>query len=67
MLTTVQHSIYGTLVLIIPKKEGTVSFITYYHSINHQLVRKMYTLPIIVNTMDKLEVLQYATALYINM
>ena len=51
VLTPVQQSQRGTTVFIIPKKEGTVKFITDYHSINHKLVRKPYTLPIIFETM----------------
>ena len=50
VLTLVQHSQYGTLVFIIPNKEGTVRYITDYCSLNHKLVRKMYPLPIIGKT-----------------
>ena len=67
MLTLLQHRQYGTPVFIIPNKEGTVRFITDYRRINHQLVRKLYPLPIICKTMQKLEGFQYATVLDINM
>ena len=55
------------LVFIIPKKEGTVRFITDYLRLNQKLVRKPYNLPRIGETMQQLEGLQYATALYLNM
>ena len=42
-------------------------FITDYHRINHQLVRKPYPLPRIGDNMQQLEGLQYATLLYLNM
>ena len=42
-------------------------FITDYHSLNHKLVRKLYPLPKTGDTMQKLEVLQYAIALDLNM
>ena len=41
----VQQSQYSTHVFIIPKKEGTVVFITYYRKPNQQLIRKPYLLP----------------------
>ena len=40
VLTPVQHSQCGSLVFIIPKKEGTARFITDYHRLNYKLVRK---------------------------
>ena len=42
VLTLVQHIQYGTSVFIIPKKEGTVRFITDSHRLNQKLARKMY-------------------------
>ena len=41
-------------------------FITDYHRLNQQLVRNPYPLPRIGDTMQKLEVFQYATALDLN-
>ena len=35
MLTTLQQYQSGAPVFIIPKKEGTVMFITYYHRLMH--------------------------------
>ena len=54
VLAPVQHSKYDTPVFIIPKKEGTVRFITDYHRLNQQLVRKLYLLPRISETMQQL-------------
>ena len=67
MLTPVKKSQYGTPVFIIPKKEGTLRFITDYRRLNQQLVRKPYPLPIIGDTMRQLEGFQYTTALDLNM
>ena len=67
VLTPVQQSKYGTPVFIIPKKEGTVSFITEYRRRNQRLVINPYHLPRIVETIQKLEGFQYVTALDINM
>ena len=67
MLTEVQKSQYVTTVFIIPKKEGTVRFITEYRRLNHQLVRKPYTSPRIGETVQQLEGFQYMTELDPNM
>ena len=40
--TPEQQSEYGTPVFIIPKKEGTVQFLTDYRRINKGIVRKLY-------------------------
>ena len=63
MLTLVQQIQYGTPVFIIPKKEGTVRFITDYSRLNQKSVRKPYMLPRIVDTMHNMELFQYETAL----
>ena len=65
--TLVQQSQYSTPVFIIPKKEGTVRFITDHLRLKQKLVRKMYPLTIIGEPMQNLEGLQYATSLDINM
>ena len=65
--TTVQKSQYGTTVFIIPKKEGTVRFITDYCRVKHQLIINLYPLPKIGETMQQLEGFQYATELDLNM
>ena len=46
-----QQGQYGTPVFRIPKKEGTVGFITDYRRMNQQLARKMYPLTRIGETM----------------
>ena len=63
VLTLVQKSQCGTLVFIIPKKEVTVRFITDYRRLNQKLAIRPYPLPRIGKTMQKLEILHYATAL----
>ena len=49
-----------------PKNEGTALFITDQPKLNEKIVRNSYNLPIICETMHKLEVFQYETALDIN-
>ena len=67
MLTPVQQSQYGTPVFIISNNEGTVRFITDYRRIDQKLIRKMYPLPRIGETMHQPEGFQYAASLYLNM
>ena len=67
VLTPVQQSEYGTPVFIIPKKEGTVRFLTDYRRINQGIVRKPYPIPRISETLQQMEGFQYATALDLNM
>ena len=67
MLTPLQQRQHGTPVFIIPKKEGTVRFISDYHRLNHKLVRKPYPLHRIGETMQQLEGFQYSTSLDLNM
>ena len=55
VLDPVKHIQYGTAVFIIPKKKGTVRFITDYCRINQKLVIKPYPLPIIGETMQHLK------------
>ena len=66
VLEPVQSSEYGTLVFIIPKKEGTVRFLSNYRCLNQTNVRKPYLIPRIGDTMQQLEGFQYATALDLN-
>ena len=67
VLTRVQHSQDGCAPFIIPKKEGTMRFITNYHRLNQKLARKPYPLPIIGKTMQQQEGFHYATSLDLNM
>ena len=63
----VKNPEYSMLIFIIPKKEGNMIFTTYNQILNQKLLIKTYTLPIIGETMHKLEVFQYATSLDLNM
>ena len=67
VLTPVQESEYGTPVFIIPKKEGTVRFVTDFRRVNKNIVRKPYPIPRIGETMQQLDGFQFATALDLNM
>ena len=67
VLDRVEQSEYGTPVFIIPKKEGTVRFITDFRRVNKTIVRKPYPIPRIGETMQQLEGFQFATALDLNM
>ena len=51
---------------IIPKKEGTVLFLTNYKKVNRQIVCKPFPIPRIVNTLQQLEGFTFATALDLN-
>ena len=65
--TPVQQLQYITPMFIIPKKEGTVRFLMYYHRLNQKLVRNTNLLSRIGKTMHKLEVFHYVTVLQLNM
>ena len=67
VLERVQESEWGTPVFIIPKKEGTVRFITDFRKVNGQIVRKPFPIPRIADTLQQLEGFTYATALDLNM
>ena len=54
VITPVQKSQYSTPVFIIPNKEVTVRFITDHRKLNQKVVRKMFTLTGIGNTMHQL-------------
>jgi hypothetical protein len=62
----VQDSEWGTSVFIIPKKDGTVCFITDYQKVNKLIKRKPHPLPRTANTLQELEGLQFASALDLN-
>jgi hypothetical protein len=67
VLDRVEQSEYGTPVFIIPKKEGTVRFLTDFRQVNKTIVRKPYPIPRIGETMQQLEGFQFASALDLNM
>ena len=67
VLERVQESEWGTPVFIIPKKEGTVHFLTNYRKVNGQIVCKPFPIPRIADTLQQLEGFTFATALDLNM
>ena len=67
VLERVQESEWGTPVFIIPKKEGTVCFLTNYRKVNEQIVCKPFPIPRIADTLQQLEGFTFATALDLNM
>ena len=67
VLERVQEYEWVTPVFIIPKKEGTVCFLTDFRKVNGQIVRKPFPIPKIADTLQQLEGFKYATSLYLNM
>ena len=55
VLERVQESEWGTPVFIIPKKKGTVCFLTNYRKVNGQIVCKPFPIPRIADTLQQLE------------
>ena len=49
VLKRVQESKWGTPVFIIPKKEGTVCFLTEFRKVNRLIVRELYPILKIVD------------------
>ena len=58
---------WGFPTFIIPKKNGTVRFISDFRELNKRLKRKPFPLPKIAEVLQQLEGFQYATALDLNM
>ena len=52
---------------LMPKKDGSVRFLTDFRQVNQRLVRKPYPLPKILDIMQTLEGFTYATTLDLNM
>ena len=52
---------------IVPKKEGTIRFITDFRQLNRALKRKPFPIPNIQDILQKLGGFTYATALDLNM
>ena len=67
VLERVQESEWGTPVFIIPKKEGTVRFLTDFRKVNGLIIRKPFPIPRIADTLQQLEGFNFATALDLNM
>ena len=67
VLEKCSDSEWASPTFIIPKKNGTVRFITDLRQVNKKIVRKPFPIPKISDVMQKLEGFQYATALDLNM
>ena len=67
VLRKCSDSEWGAPTFIIPKKNGTVRFISDFRKLNAQLKRKPYPIPKISEMLQELEKFTYATALDLNM
>ena len=67
VLEKCSDSEWASPTFIIPKKNGTVRFITDLRQVNKRIVRKPFPIPKISEVMQKLEGFRYATALDLNM
>ena len=67
VLEKCNDSEWGAPTFIIPKKNGTVRFITDFRELNKRLKRKPFPIPKINDLLLKLEGFQYATSLDLNM
>ena len=67
VLKRVNRSEWGAPTFIIPKKDGSVRFITDFRELNKRIKRKPYPIPKIQDLMLKLEGIQTATSLDLNM
>jgi hypothetical protein len=67
VLKKINHSEWAAPTFIVPKKDGTVRFISDLREINKRILRKPYPIPHIQDLLLKLEGFQYATSLDLNM
>ena len=67
VLKKVNRSEWAAPTFIIPKKDGTVRFISDFRELNKRIKRKPYPIPKIQDLMLKLEGFQYGTSLDLNM
>ena len=67
VLRRVNRSEWGAPTFIIPKKDGTVRFISDFRELNKRIRRKPYPIPKISDLLLKLEGFTYATSLDLNM
>jgi hypothetical protein len=67
VLKKVNRSEWAAPTFIIPKKDGSVRFISDFRELNKRIKRKPYPLPKIQDLLLKLEGFQYATSLDLNM
>jgi hypothetical protein len=58
---------WAALTFIIPKKNGTVRFISDFRRLNEEVKRKPYPIPKIAQMLQELEKFAYATSLDLNM
>ena len=67
VLRKCSNSVWASPTFIIPKKNGTVRFISDFRFVNKCLVRKPYPIPKISDILQKIEGITYATSLDLNM
>jgi len=67
VLKKVNHSEWAVPTFIVPKKDGSVRFISDLREINKRILRKPYPIPHIQDLLLKLEGFMYATSLDLNM
>ena len=67
VLKKVNRSEWAAPTFIIPKKDGTVRFISDFRELNKRIKRKPYPIPKIQDLMQKIEGFQYVTSLDLNM
>ena len=67
VLKKVNRSEWAAPTFIIPKKDGTVRFISDFRELNKRIRRKPFPIPKIQDLLIKLEGFQYATSLDLNM
>jgi hypothetical protein len=67
VLERIEASEWGSPSFIIPKKQGTVRFLTDFRQLNKRLVRKPYPLPKISDMLQNIEGFRWASAIDLNM
>ena len=67
VLKKVNHSEWAAPTFIIPKKDGSVRFISDFRELNKRIKRKPYPIPKIQDLLLKLEGFKHATLLDLNM
>jgi len=67
VLRKINHSEWGSPTFIIPKKDGSVRFISDFRELNKRIKRKPFPIPKIQDLMLKLEGFTYGTSLDLNM
>ena len=61
------ESEWGSPAFVIPKKDGTVRFLSDFREVNKRIIRTPYPLPKISSTLQEMEGFTYATQLDLNM